>query len=65
MRRSLLVVGILSVLACVAADKTAPGFKLSSLVLPQGVSYELGPVTLTRTLDAATSASKVGNSSSR
>lgn len=65
MRRSLLVVGILSVLACVAADKTAPGFKLSSLVLPQGVSYELGPVTLTRTLDAATSASKVGSSSSK
>ena len=63
MRRSLLVVGFLSVLACAAADASA--FKLSSLVLPQGVSYELGPVTLTRTLDAATSASKVGNSSSK
>ena len=63
MRRSLLVVGFLSVLACAAADTSA--FKLSSLVLPQGVSYELGPVTLTRTLDAATSASKVGNSSSK
>ena len=65
MRRSLLVVGFLSVQACFAEDATASGFKLSSLVLPQGVSYELGPVTLTRTLDAATSASKVGNSSSK
>ena len=65
MRRSLLVVGFLSVLACAAADTSASAFKLSSLVLPQGVSYELGPVTLTRTLDAATSASKVGNSSSK
>ena len=60
----MLLAGV-SALACSAADGTAPGFKLSSLVLPQGVSYELGPVTLTRTLDAATSASKTGSSSSK
>ena len=39
-------------------------FKLSSLVLPQEVSYTLGPVTLTRALEQATSASKTGKTSS-
>ena len=39
-------------------------FKMSSLVLPQGVSYTLGPVTLTRALEQATSANKTGKTSS-
>ena len=65
MRRMLLVAGAVSALACCAEPKVDSTFRMSSLVLPQGVSYELGPVTLTRTLDAATSASKVGSSSSK
>lgn len=61
-----LVLALMGVsVTCLAVENTATSFRMSSLVLPQGVSYELGPVTLTRTLDAATSASKVGNSSSK
>lgn len=65
MKRLLMLMVGVAAFVCSAAETATSGFNLSSLVLPQGVSYELGPVTLTRTLDAATSASKVGNSSSK
>lgn len=65
MKRLLMLMVGVAAFVCSAAETATSGFKLSSLVLPQGVSYELGPVTLTRTLDTATSASKVGNSSSK
>ena len=65
MKRLLMLMVAAAAFVSSAAETAASEFRLSSLVLPQGVSYELGPVTLTRTLDAATSASKVGNTSSK
>lgn len=68
MRKLLSLMGIASALLCCVAGaegKPESPFKMASLVLPQGVSFELGPVTLTRTLDTATSASKSGTSSSK
>ena len=54
---------LLFVFAGVCGAEEMP-FKMSSLVLPQGVSYTLGPVTLTRALEQATSANKTGKTSS-
>jgi len=65
--RSLMVrLSLLLMLASVAVECEAEEAtsRMSSLVLPQGVSYTLGPVMLTRALEQATSANKTGKTTS-
>lgn len=62
--KTIAIFAVVTAICCQGAAEPEKSFAMSSLVLPQGVSYTLGPVTLTRVLETATSASKSGTTAS-
>lgn len=56
----IVILAVVSVIGFRGVAEPEKSFAMSSLVLPQGVSYTLGPVMLTRVLESATAERKAG-----